>query len=143
MPVHEKHYIAGDVSDLVSESAKDGIAGAAAGILVEAGGTAPDERPIGAYSGLEKPTGVSAADSVTASACDVSFTAPSGAAKCDIVVRVNATKEIVKKVDTTNTTSPETVTGLTAGTEYEFLVRGVASDGRVGPFAAAVTATPA
>lgn len=146
MPVHEKLYKAGDPLDLVSDTVKKGLAGRAGG-PVEAATTvdteAEGELPLGVDPSIAAPTGVSATDSVTANAVDVAFVAPAGANRVEIVVRKQSDDSFVKKVDSVDTTSPEVVTGLTVGTAYDFYVRGITSDGRVGRFAAKVSATPA
>lgn len=135
MPVHERFYRAGDSTDLAPEVV-DKYLGATAGGL---GGEGED--PIGVTTSIPAPTGVSATDSATANAIDVSFTKPSGINKVEVLVFENASGKFVKKVEAT--TSPVTVTGLTVGVTYAAYVRGVSDDGKVGRSANKVTATVA
>lgn len=122
-------------------SVKTGLAGKA-GASVRPADSYQDTAPLGADHSIAAPTGVSASDPALRSGeVDVAFTYPAGITKLDIIVVTNADGKFVKRQEKTGA-SPAAVTGLTNGTAYGFYVRGVASDGRVGPFAAKVTATP-
>lgn len=88
---------------------------------------------------VASPTGVSATDTEAGGEVDVAFTHADGVDKVDIVVRETDSGDYVTRVE--GTTSPETVTGLTDDTEYDFYVRSVHDDGRIGQ-QVKVSATP-
>ncbi len=142
MPTNERLWKSGDVFDYAPEFAeKKGLQGMLTGGL-SASGTV-DDYPLGVDSTIGIPTGVSAADKASTSGTvtvTVTGGVPSGASRLEVIVRETATDKLVKKVD--GTASPIDVDGLTDGTSYDFYVRGVANDGRVGPVAAKVSATP-
>lgn len=144
MPTHEKLHKAGDALDLASDTIKKGLTGRAGGPVEGAASIdteAEGELPLGVTPSIAVPTGVSAADSATANAIDVTYTPPAGVTTCEIVVRKQSDDSFVKKVDSAS--SPETITGLTNGVTYDAYVRGVKTDGSIGRFAAKVSAAPA
>lgn len=141
MSVNERLWRSGDVLDYAPETVRKGLTGMFTGGL-SATGTVEDF-PLGVDGTIARPTGVSAADIAGQSGSvrvTVTGGVPSGAARLEVVVRTTSDDMLVRKVDATS--SPIDVTGLTNGISYDFYVRGIAANGRVGPFAARVSATP-
>jgi hypothetical protein len=141
MPTHEKNYLTEDTTDLVTETPKVGLTGAVGGILAAAGDTPPTDRVIGEAEDIALVADVAAADSVTASAIDVTWTDP-GTTKVDILVVVESTKAFVSRTEADADAETATIEGLTAGVAYRAYVRAVES-GRVGPLGAGDPATVA
>lgn len=142
MPVHEKHYVTEDTTDLVKDGVREGITAAAGGILAAAGDTPPNDLSVGEYN-VEKVT-ATAADSVTAESVDVTWTDPTvtGFTKVDILV-VDEDGVFVSRTE--EDVDAETATidcGATGDfTAYIRLVN--PTTGRVGPFGTGDTATVA